>query len=187
MKLFGLFLVAVLLAWPGGASSKSSLEYLHYDHPYDLPVVAIPEGGGVEHFFGKWGALNSQFLGITGEMTIGPERIGYANYARTYDKFYKVLRVTSEYVILVVHYENPVRYGSLTQFKLLTLRRDPKDGETLLFQGHRDDFRLNNDESLTRPLDFYRRFLDNPDDRVLPPYSGPWGPWAFTVFEPYKN
>jgi len=179
--------VAVLLASPGGASSKSSLEYLSYDNPYVLPVVAIPEGGGVEHFFGKWEAGESQLRGITGAMTIGPERLRYANYDPIFDEFYKVLRVTSEYAVLVVHYKNPVRVGSLNQFYLLTLRRDPKDGKTLLFRGLRDDFRLNNDEPLSRSLDFYRQLLDNPDERVLPPYSGPWGQWAFSVYEPYKN
>jgi len=120
-------------------------------------------------------------------MTIGPERIRYANYDPIFDKFYKVLRVTSEYAVIVVHYKSPVRVGSLTQFYLLTLRRDPKDGKTLLFRGLRDDFRLNRDEPLTRSLGFYRRLLDNPDERVLPSYSGPWGQWAFTVYEPYKN
>ena len=180
-------LVALLLTWPGGASGKSSPEYLNYDNPYILPVVAIPEGGGVEHFFGKWGAMESQLRGITSAMTIGPERIKHANYSKAYDEFYKVLRVTNEYAVLVVHYKNPVRVGSLTQFYLLTLRRGPKDGETFLFRGLRDDFRLKDDDTLTHPLDFYRRLLDNPDERVLPPYSGPWGQWAFTVYEPYKN
>lgn len=177
--------VAVLLASLGGASGKSPPEYLSYDNPYVLPAVAIPEGGGVEHFFGKWGALESQLGGITGAMTIGPKSISYANYDPIFDEFYKVLRVTSEYAVLVVHYKNPVRVGSLTQFYLLTLRRDPKDGEMLLFRGYRDDFRLKDDDPLTRPIDFYRRLLDNPDERVLPPYSGPWGQWAFTVYEPY--
>jgi len=176
-------LVFVFLAWPGGASAES---WRNYTNPYELPVVAIPEGGGIEHFFGSWGSLNSQFLGIEGAMTIGPEHIEYANYARTYDEFYKVLRVTSEYAVLVVHYKNPVRVGSLTLFKLLTLRRDPKDGEILLFFGYRHDFRVI-DQPLTHPLDFYRQLLDNPDEEVLPPYSGPWGQWAFTVYEPYKN
>ena len=175
--------MAVSLSWAAEASVK---DWRGYTNPYELPVVAIPEGRGIEHFFGTWGSVNSQTLGITGAMTIGPERIGYANYARTYDEFYKVLRVTSEYAILVVHYEDPVRVGSLTQFELLTLRRNPKDGKTQLFLGLRDDFRLNNDEPLTRPLEFYRRLLDNPDEQVLPPYSGPWGPWSFTVYEPYK-
>ncbi len=179
-------LVLVFLAWPGGASSKSSLEYLNHTNPYELPVVAIPEGVGIEHFFGTWGSLSSQEIGITGAMTIGPERINYANYARTYDEFYKVLRVTNEYVILVVHYKNPVRVGSLTQYYLLTLRRGPQDGETRLYQGLRDDFRMIN-EPLTRPLEFFRSLLDNPDERVLPPYSGPWGQWSFTVYEPFIN
>ncbi len=144
--------------------------------------MAIPEGGGIEHFFGTWQALNRRDLSITGAMTIGSERIEYAD---TYDKFYKVLRVTSEYAVLVVHYKNPVRVGLVTRFNLLTLRRDPKDGETLLFRGYRDDFRMN-DEPLIRPLEFYRRLLDNPDERVLPPGSGPWGKWSFSAFEPYK-
>lgn len=180
-------LVALLLAWPGGASGKSPPEYLNYDNPYILPVVAIPEGGGVEHFFGTWEALNRRRLAITGAMTIGPERIKYADFPRDYDKVYKVLRVTDEYAVLVVHYKNPVRVGLVTKFNLLTLRRDPKDGETLLFVGYRNDFRLNNDEPLTRPIDFYRRLLDNPDEDVLPPVSGPWGQWRFSAFEPYKN
>ena len=80
-KLFWV-LVLVLLAWPGGASSKRSYDY---GEPFDLPVVAIPEGRGIEHFFGTWRALDRNLLGITGSMTIGPEHIGYANYARTYD------------------------------------------------------------------------------------------------------
>ena len=172
-------MVAVLLAWPGGASSKQSYDY---GEPFDLPVVAIPEGRGIEHFFGTWGALNGQRFAVTGAMTIGPERI---EYAETYDKFYKVLRVTKEYAVLVVHYKNPVRVGSLTQFELLTLRRDPKDGEMLLFSGYRHDFRMNN-EPLTRSLDFYRRLLDNPDEDVIPVTSGPWGKWSFSTFEPYN-
>jgi hypothetical protein len=69
---------------------------------------------------------------------------------------------------------------------LLTLRRDPKDGELLLLVGRRNDFRLNR-EPLTRPLEFYRRLLDDPNERVLPPYSGPWGQWAFSVYKPYKK
>lgn len=179
-------LVAVLLASPWGTSGKSPPEYLSYDNPYGLPVVAIPEGGGIEHFFGTWEDLNSHAFSITGALTIDPKRIAYANYDRAYDEFYKVLRVTNEHAVIVVHYKNPVRVGSLTQFYLLTLRRNPKSGETLLYMGLRDDFRMIN-EPLTRPLEFFRRLLDNPDDRVLPPYSGPWGPWAFTVYEPYKN
>lgn len=172
--------VAVLLASPGEASVK---RWADYTKPYDFPVVAIPEGRGIEHFFGTWEALNRRRLSITGAMTIGPERIKYAD---TYDKFYKVLRVTSEYAVLIVHYKNPVRVGLVTRFELLTLRRDSKDGEILLFVGYRHDFRMNG-EPLTRPLDFYRRLLDNPDEDVLPPVAGPWGKWGFSAFEPYKN
>ena len=174
-------LVAVLLAWPTAASSKRSYDY---DAPYDLPVVAIPEGRGIEHFFGTWGALDSQELGLSGAMTIAPRRILHAHYSATYDKYYKVLRVTGEYAILVVHYENPVREGSATVFYLLTLRRDPKDGETLLFMGHRTDFRMI-DQPLNRPREYFLDLLDNPDKRVLPPTSGPWGAWAFYVYRPY--
>jgi hypothetical protein len=177
-------LAVALFAWTAKADDQS---WKKYSSPYELPVVAIPEGGGVEHFFGKWGALDDQRRGVKGALTIGPERIGNANYARIYDKSYKVLRVTREYAIIVVHYENPVRDGSLTQFYLLTLRRDPKDGEIRLFRGLRDDFRLNDNEPLTRTLDFYRHLLDTPNERVLPPYAGPWGQWSFTVYAPYKN
>lgn len=173
--------MAVLLLWPGGVTSKFSYDY---GEPFDLPVVTIPEGSGIEHFYGTWEALDGRRFSITGAMTIGSERIKYAD---TYDKFYKVLRVTSAYAVLVVHYKNPVRVGLVTRFELLTLRRDLKDGETLLFVGIRDDFRLNDDEPLTQPLEFYRRLLDNPDERVFPVTSGPWGKWSFSVYELYKN
>lgn len=178
-----LVLVGVLLAGAGEASSKFSYDY---SEPFDLPLVVIPEGSGIEHFFGTWAALDGRRLSITGAMTIGSERIEYADLERDYDKFYKVLRITCEYAIFVVHYKNPVRVGLVTRFELLTLRRDPKDGETLLFVGIRDDFRMN-DEPLIRPLDFYRRLLDNPDERVSPVTSGPWGKWSFSVYELYKN
>ena len=186
-KFFGLLvLLAYLLTLAGEVSGKSSLEHLNYRNPYVLPVAPIPEGSEIEHFFGTWGVLDSQRRGITGAMTIGPKRIKHANYDPIFDQFYKVLLVTSEYAVLVVYYKNPVRVGFITRFELLTLRRDPKDGELLLLVGRRNDFRLNR-EPLTRPLEFYRRLLDDPNERVLPPYSGPWGQWAFSVYEPYKK
>ena len=195
-----LSVVAVLAVSPALAVYKDESDF---DEPTALPAIPIPEElrneeRWFEHFPGLWRALNAHLSVNIGLMRIGPDAIIYEAKHRgggfAFPERYRVLRIDPEYVVLVVHYESHVRFEWSTQFVLLALRRDPRDGEPVLFYGYRDDKRLyfdldlDNPDPLTRPLDIYRRFLDTPRERgffVPAVCDPPWCPWRFEPFVPY--
>ena len=196
----GLSVAAVLAASPALAVYK---ERSDFGEPTALPAIPIPEElrneeRWFEHFAGEWRALNAHLSVNIGLMSIGPSEITYRHRLNkrwhAFPERYRVLRIDPEYLVLVVHYESYVRFEWSTQFVLLALRRDPRDGEPVLFYGYRDDKRLyfdldlDNPDPLTRPADVYRRFLDTPRERgffVPAVCEPPWCPWRFEPFVPY--
>ncbi len=95
---------------------------------------------------------------------------------------YRVLRVTPDYTVVVVHFKASDHDEILTYFVTLQLRHDPSDGRTMLYYGWRHDNRINTAEPLRDDLTYYLNLLDNPERQYPHDNPEPPGGWTYIPF-----
>jgi hypothetical protein len=160
-------------------------EHGDYKKPYPLQPVLIPKNREMDFFDGHWAPLRRSFERSSGRLMIEDGKIRYEYLGPVR---YRVLRKTAEYIVLVVHRRtHSMAHPWTKQLFLFALRRDPKDGEVLMFHGIRHDMRLD-DEPLTESDNYYLRILDTPrlnglNGELWDPKTAPWGWWGFWALE----
>lgn len=172
------------MAVPSSLNAASSYT-LEYDDPFWLPLIPDTKLEGMPRFYGKFWRPLRGLTGI-GLMIVTHDAIDFQDiwpddgrHTGFNPEDYRVLRVTPEFVVLVVHYEAADHDEILTHFVTLQLRHDPSDGRTMLFYGWRHDSRFHSEEPLRDDLSYYLKLLDNPDDRIDTSDPEPPGGWFY--------